>query len=175
MMHFLQKLRTLSGGKPVGFKLCIGQPWQFMSIVKAMLETKIVPDFIVVDGSEGGTGAAPIEFSDYIGTPLREGLRFVHNTLVGAGLRDQVKIGASGKIISAFDIASTFALGADWVNSARGFMFAVGCIQAQSCHTNQCPVGVATQDKDRQKHSMYQPKQNVYLISTKIHYMHYQK
>ncbi|ENX15266.1 hypothetical protein F895_01812 [Acinetobacter sp. CIP 64.2] len=151
MMHFIQKLRELSGGKPVGFKLCIGQPWQFMSIVKAMLETKIVPDFVVVDGSEGGTGAAPIEFSDYIGTPLREGLRFVHNTLVGAGLRDQVKIGASGKMISAFDIASTFALGADWVNSARGFMFAVGCIQAQSCHTNQCPVGVATQDKDRQK------------------------
>lgn len=151
MMHFIQKLRELSGGKPVGFKLCIGQPWQFMSIVKAMLETRIVPDFVVVDGSEGGTGAAPIEFSDYIGTPLREGLRFVHNTLVGAGLRNQVKIGASGKMISAFDIASTFALGADWVNSARGFMFAVGCIQAQSCHTNQCPVGVATQDKDRQK------------------------
>ncbi len=151
MMHFIQKLRELSGGKPVGFKLCIGQPWQFMSIVKAMLETKIVPDFVVVDGSEGGTGAAPIEFSDYIGTPLREGLRFVHNTLVGAGLRNQVKIGASGKMISAFDIASTFALGADWVNSARGFMFAVGCIQAQSCHTNQCPVGIATQDKDRQK------------------------
>lgn len=151
MMHFIQKLRGLSGGKPVGFKLCIGQPWQFMGIVKAMLETKIIPDFIVVDGSEGGTGAAPIEFSDYIGTPLREGLRFVHNTLVGAGLRSQVKVGASGKIISAFDIASTFALGADWVNSARGFMFAVGCIQAQSCHTNQCPVGVATQDKDRQK------------------------
>lgn len=151
MMHFIQKLRDLSGAKPVGFKLCIGQPWQFMSIVKAMLATGIVPDFVVVDGSEGGTGAAPIEFCDYIGTPLREGLRFVHNTLVGAGLRDQVKIGASGKIISAFDIASTFALGADWVNSARGFMFAVGCIQAQSCHTNQCPVGVATQDKDRQK------------------------
>lgn len=151
MMHFLQKLRDLSGGKPVGFKLCIGQPWQFMSIVKAMLETKIVPDFIVVDGSEGGTGAAPIEFSDYIGTPLREGLRFVHNTLVGTGLRDQIKIGAAGKIVSAFDIASTFALGADWVNSGRGFMFAIGCIQAQSCHTNQCPVGVATQDRDRQK------------------------
>ena len=151
MMFFIQKLRELSGGKPVGFKLCIGQPWQFMSIVKAMLETKIIPDFIVVDGSEGGTGAAPIEFSDYIGTPLREGLRFVHNTLIGAGLRQQIKIGASGKMISAFDIASTFALGADWVNSARGFMFAVGCIQAQSCHTNQCPVGVATQDQDRQK------------------------
>ena len=151
MLQFLQQLRDLSGGKPVGFKLCIGQPWQFMSIVKAMLVTKIVPDFIVVDGSEGGTGASPIEFSDYIGTPLREGLLFVHNTLVGAGLRSKIKLGASGKIISAFDIASTFALGADWVNSARGFMFAVGCIQAQSCHTNQCPVGVATQDKDRQK------------------------
>ena len=151
MMHFIQHLRELSGGKPVGFKLCIGHPWQFMAIVKAMLKTKIYPDFIVVDGSEGGTGAAPIEFSDYIGTPLREGLLFVHNTLVGAGLREHIKIGASGKIVSAFDIASTMALGADWVNSARGFMFAIGCIQAQSCHTNQCPVGVATQDPDRQK------------------------
>lgn len=151
MLQFLQQLRELSGGKPVGFKLCIGQPWQFMSIVKAMLKTQIYPDFIVVDGSEGGTGAAPIELSDYMGTPLREGLRFVHNTLVGTNLRQHIKIGASGKIISAFDIASTFALGADWVNSARGFMFAIGCIQAQSCHTNQCPVGVATQDKERQK------------------------
>ena len=151
MMHFIKQLRDLSAGKPVGFKLCLGQPWQFMSIVKAMLETQIIPDFIVIDGSEGGTGAAPIEFSDNIGTPLREALLFAHNTLVGAGLRDQIKIGASGKIISAFDIASTLALGADWVNSARGFMFAVGCIQAQSCHTNQCPVGIATQDADRQK------------------------
>ena len=151
MMRFIQQLRELSGGKPVGFKMCLGQPWQFMSIVKGMLKTGIYPDFVVVDGSEGGTGAAPIEFSDNIGTPLREALLFVNNTLIGAGLRDKVKIGASGKIISAFDIASTFALGADWVNSARGFMFAVGCIQAQSCHTNQCPVGVATQDPDRQK------------------------
>ena len=151
MMHFIQQLRELSNGKPVGFKLCIGQPWQFMSIVKGMLATKIIPDFIVIDGSEGGTGTAPIEFSDNIGTPLREALLFAHNTLVGVGLRDKIKIGASGKIISAFDIASTFAIGADWVNSARGFMFAVGCIQAQSCHTNQCPVGVATQDPDRQK------------------------
>ena len=151
MMEFIQQLRDLSGDKPVGFKLCLGQPWQFMSIVKAMLHTKIIPDFIVVDGSEGGTGAAPIELIDNIGTPLREGLLFVHNTLVGAGLRKQIKIGASGKIISAFDIASTIAIGADWVNSARGFMFAVGCIQAQSCHTNQCPVGVTTQDKHRQK------------------------
>ena len=122
-----------------------------MSIVKAMLHTQIIPDFIVVDGSEGGTGAAPIELIDNMGVPLREGLLFVHNTLVGAGLRDQIKIGASGKLVSAFDIASTMAIGADWVNSARGFMFAVGCIQAQSCHTNQCPVGVATQDKERQK------------------------
>lgn len=151
MMHFIQKLRELSEGKPVGFKLCIGQPWQFMSIVKAMLHTQIIPDFIVVDGSEVGTGAAPIELIDNMGVPLREGLLFVHNTLVGAGLRDQIKIGASGKLVSAFDIASTMAIGADWVNSARGFMFAVGCIQAQSCHTNQCPVGVATQDKERQK------------------------
>ncbi|WP_445115609.1 FMN-binding glutamate synthase family protein [Acinetobacter sp. WZC-1] len=151
MMKFIQHLRELSQGKPVGFKLCIGQPWQFMSIVKAILQTGIVPDFIVVDGSEGGTGAAPIELIDHMGTPLREGLLFVHNTLIGAGLRDQIKVGASGKIISAFDIASTMAIGADWINSARGFMFAVGCIQAQSCHTNQCPVGVATQDKERQK------------------------
>jgi glutamate synthase domain-containing protein 2 len=151
MMHFIQQLRELSRGKPVGFKLCLGQPWQFMSIVKAMLNTKIIPDFIVVDGSEGGTGAAPVELINHMGTPLREGLLFVHNTLVGAGLREQIKIGASGKIISAFDIASMLATGADWCNSARGFMFALGCIQAQSCHTNQCPVGVATQDQDRQK------------------------
>lgn len=151
LLEFIQQLRKLSNGKPVGFKLCLGQPWQFMSIVKAMLHTNIIPDFIVVDGSEGGTGAAPIELIDFMGTPLREGLLFVHNTLIGAGLRKKIKIGASGKIISAFDIASTIAIGADWVNSARGFMFAVGCIQAQSCHTNQCPVGVATQDKDRQK------------------------
>jgi glutamate synthase domain-containing protein 2 len=151
MLQFIQTLRELSGGKPVGFKLCIGQPWQFMGIVKAMLHTQILPDFIVVDGSEGGTGAAPIELINNMGTPLREGVLFVHNTLVGAGLRKQIKIGASGKIISAFDIASTMAIGADWVNSARGFMFAIGCIQAQSCHTNQCPVGVATQDQDRQK------------------------
>ena len=164
MMHFIQQLRELSGGKPVGFKLCIGQPWQFMSIVKAMLETQIVPDFIVVDGSEGGSGAAPIELIDHVGTPLREGLLFVHNTLVGAGLRNRIKIGASGKIISAFDIASTMAIGADWVNSARGFMFAVGCIQAQSCHTNQCPVGVTTQDQERQK-ALHVPSKAVRVLN----------
>lgn len=151
LMEFIQKLRDLSGGKPVGFKLCIGQPWEFMGIVKAMLKTGIVPDFIVVDGAEGGTGAAPVEFSDHLGTPLREGLLFVHNTLVGANLRKKIKIGASGKIISAFDIVRTLAIGADWVNSARGFMFALGCIQSQSCHTNKCPTGIATQNEYRQK------------------------
>lgn len=115
MMHFIQQLRELSGGKPVGFKLCIGHPWEFVAIVKAMLHTRILPDFIVVDGKEGGTGAAPLELSNYMGMPLREGLLFVHNTLVGCGLRDQIKVGASGKIISAFDIASVLVLGADWV------------------------------------------------------------
>ncbi|MFI8415586.1 FMN-binding glutamate synthase family protein [Serratia sp. NPDC078593] len=151
MMTFIKQLRELSGGKPVGFKLCIGHPWEFVAIAKAMLQTHILPDFIVVDGKEGGTGAAPLELSNYMGMPLREGLLFVHNTLVGCGLRDRIKIGASGKIISAFDIASVLTLGADWVNSARGFMFAVGCIQSQSCHTNHCPTGVATQDPLRQK------------------------
>jgi glutamate synthase domain-containing protein 2 len=151
MMQFIARLRGLSGGKPVGFKLCIGQPWEFMGIAKAMLETGILPDFIVVDGKEGGTGAAPLEFSDHLGVPLREGLLFVHNTLVGLDLRDKIKLGASGKIVSAFDIAAVMALGADWANSARGFMFAIGCIQSQSCHTNRCPTGVATQDKLRQR------------------------
>ena len=151
MMQFIKQLRDLSGGKPVGFKLCLGHPWEFMGMVKAMLETNILPDFIVVDGGEGGTGAAPVEFTDHIGMPLREGLLFVHNTLVGTGLRDKIKIGASGKIVSAFDIARALALGADWTNSARGFMFAIGCIQSRSCHTNKCPTGVATQDPLRQR------------------------
>jgi glutamate synthase domain-containing protein 2 len=151
MMAFIGRLRDLSDGKPVGFKLCIGHRREFMCIVKAMLKTGIVPDFIVVDGKEGGTGAAPLEFANHVGMPLVEGLVFVHNTLRGAGLRDQVKIGASGKLVTAFDIARALALGADWANSARGFMFALGCIQAQSCHTNRCPVGVATQDKLRQR------------------------
>jgi len=151
LIEFVGRLRDLSGGKPVGFKLCIGHRREFMCIVKAMLKTGIVPDFIVVDGKEGGTGAAPVEFANHVGMPLVEGLTFVHNTLRGAGLRDQVKIGAAGKLISAFDIARALALGADWANSARGFMFSIGCIQAQACHTNACPVGVATQDKLRQR------------------------
>ncbi|MEQ8825890.1 MAG: FMN-binding glutamate synthase family protein [Filomicrobium sp.] len=149
MMLFIARLRHLSGGKPVGFKFCVGHPWEFMSIVKAMLATGVTPDFIVVDGKEGGTGAAPLEFADHVGMPLRDGLSFVHNTLVGAGVRDRIKLGASGKIISGFDMARVMALGADYCNAARGFMFAVGCIQAQTCHTGKCPVGVTTQDPSR--------------------------
>lgn len=151
MMHFIARLRELSQGKPVGFKLCIGHPWEFMGIVKAMLETGILPDFIVVDGAEGGTGAAPLEFTNHIGTPLREGLLLAHNTLVGAGLREHIRIGAAGKVVSAFDIASLLALGADYTNAGRGFMFALGCIQSLTCNTNKCPVGVATQDPSRQR------------------------
>lgn len=151
MMAFIQQLRELSGGKPVGFKLCIGHRREFMCIVRAMLETDITPDFIVIDGKEGGTGAAPLEFANHMGMPLVEGLTFAHNTLRGVNLRDRIAIGASGKLIHAFDIAKALALGADWVNSARGFMFAVGCIQAQACHTNHCPTGVATQEPRRQR------------------------
>ncbi len=151
LLEFIETLRRMSGGKPTGFKFCVGHPWEWFAIVKAMLHTGITPDFIVVDGSEGGTGAAPVEFTDHVGTPLQEGLLLVHNTLVGARLRDRIRIGASGKIVTAFDVARTLALGADWCNSARGFMFAVGCIQAQHCHTGKCPTGVTTQDPWRQR------------------------
>ena len=151
MMQFIDQLRRLSKGKPIGFKLCVGQAWEFMGLVKAMRETGILPDYIVVDGAEGGTGAAPLEFADHLGMPMRESLLFVHNTLVGAGLRRKIKVGAAGKIVSAFDIAAVMALGADWTNAGRGFMFALGCIQSLSCHTNRCPVGVATQDPMRQR------------------------
>ena len=151
MMQFIERLRQLSGGKPVGFKLCIGHPWEWFAMVKAMRETGLWPDFIVVDGAEGGTGAAPLEFTDHVGAPLQEGLLLVHNTLVGLGERDRVRLGCAGKVVSAFDIARMMALGADWCNSARGFMFALGCIQAQSCHTGHCPTGVTTQDPVRQR------------------------
>lgn len=151
MMRFVAEMRRLSGGKPAGFKLCIGHEWEFLAICKAMLETDIYPDFIVVDGKEGGTGAAPMEFLDHIGKPMRQGLYFVNNALVGIGARQRIKIGAAGKIITAFDIVRTMALGADWCNAARGFMFAVGCIQSQHCHTDRCPTGVATQDPTRQR------------------------
>jgi glutamate synthase domain-containing protein 2 len=151
LLQFVDKLRNLSGGKPTGFKLAIGHPWEFFGIAKAMLQTGITPDFIVVDGAEGGTGAAPVEFTDHIGSPLQEALLLVHNTLVATNLRDKIRIGASGKIITAFDIARIIALGADWCNSARGFMFALGCIQSLHCHTDKCPTGVTTQDPLRQR------------------------
>ncbi len=151
MMQFVSNMRRLSGGKPAGFKMCIGHPWEFLAICKAMLETGIYPDFIVVDGNEGGTGAAPLEFMDHLGMPMREGVSFVHNALVGIGARDRIRVGASGKIATAFDMARAMAIGADWCNSARGFMFALGCIQSLSCHTDRCPTGVTTQDPSRNR------------------------
>jgi glutamate synthase domain-containing protein 2 len=148
LLEFVQLLREKSGGKPVGFKLCIGKRREFLAIVKAMLETKILPDFITVDGGEGGTGAAPLEFSDHLGTPLNDGLSFVHSSLMGAGLRPQIRIIAAGKVNSGFKIAAKVALGADMCNAARAMMFALGCIQALRCNSNVCPTGVATQDPD---------------------------
>ena len=147
LLGFVNTLRDLSGGKPVGFKLCMGKKREFLAIIKAMLETKITPDFITIDGGEGGTGAAPLEFSNSVGTPLNEGLNFAHNALVGAGLRDKIKIIASGQVLSGFNMVQKMALGADLCNSARGMMFSLGCIQALKCNTNECPTGVATQDK----------------------------
>jgi glutamate synthase domain-containing protein 2 len=146
MCRFLGDLRELSGGKPVGFKLCLGKRREFLAICKAMLETGIAPDFITVDGGEGGTGAAPLEFSNVLGTPLDEALIFIHNALVGVGLRQQIRIIGSGRVISGFDLAHKLAIGADLCNSARAMMFALGCIQALKCNTNECPTGVATQD-----------------------------
>jgi glutamate synthase domain-containing protein 2 len=151
LLEFVAQLRELSGGKPVGFKLAIGHPWEWFAIAKAMIKSGIHPDFIVVDGGEGGTGAAPLEFTNHVGAPLREALLLVHNTLVGLNLRGPIRIGAAGKIVTAFDLARTISIGADWCNAARGFMFALGCIQSQSCHTSLCPTGVATQDPTRQR------------------------
>jgi glutamate synthase domain-containing protein 2 len=142
-------MRELSGGKPTGFKLCVGSRRQFLAVCKAMLAEGTAPDFIIVDGGEGGTGAAPLEFADHVGTPLTEGLLTVHNALVGAGLRDRIRIGASGKIATGTDLVKRLVQGADYGNAARAMMFAVGCIQAQRCHTNTCPTGVTTQDPRR--------------------------
>ncbi len=150
LIDFITQLRELSGGKPVGFKLCVGHRREFMAVIKAMLKRDVYPDFIVIDGKEGGTGAAPLEFSNSVGLPLRDGLHFVNMALIGAGIRDRIKLGASGKIVSGADMARAMGLGADWCNSARGFMFSIGCIQARACHTNRCPTGVATQDPLRQ-------------------------
>ena len=146
LLSFVKQLRELSGGKPVGFKLCIGRKDEFLSICKAMVETGITPDFITVDGGEGGTGAAPTEMTNSVGTPIRDALIFVNSALLGIGVRDQVRIIASGKMFSAFHILRTLALGADTVNSARGFMLSLGCIQARTCNTDHCPTGIATQN-----------------------------
>ncbi|MGE4427276.1 MAG: FMN-binding glutamate synthase family protein [Solirubrobacteraceae bacterium] len=149
LVAFVARMRELSGGKPAGFKFCVGSRVQFLAVCKAMVESGVTPDFIIVDGAEGGTGAAPLEFEDHVGLPLTEGLLFVHNALVGCGLRDRIRIGASGKIASGADIVKRIIQGADFTNSARAMMFAVGCIQAERCHTNTCPTGVATQDPRR--------------------------
>lgn len=149
LLFFVKELRQLSGGKPVGFKLCVGKKDEFLGICKAMLETGITPDFITVDGGEGGTGAAPTEMTNSVGTPLRDGLIFVNSALLGVGLRKNIRIIASGKVFSAFHLLRLLALGADTVNSARGMMFALGCIQSRSCNTDHCPTGIATQNPSR--------------------------
>lgn len=146
-MHFIEKLRNLSEGKPIGFKLCVGRKEEFFAICKAMLATKILPDFITVDGAEGGTGAAPLEFSNRIGEPLEAGLNFVHNALVGVGLRDQIRVIASGKIATGFDMIRYLSLGADMCQAARAMMMALGCVQSKQCNANTCPTGVATQNE----------------------------
>lgn len=159
LLKFVEELRDLSGGKPVGFKLCIGHPWEILAVAKAMVETDIVPDFITVDGAEGGTGAAPAEFLDHVGCPLKDAVVYVDNILKGIGKRDRVKIAASGKLLSGFDIARICALGADWVNMARPFMFSIGCIQARTCHNGKCPTGITTLDPLRAR-AINVPKQS---------------
>lgn len=149
LVLFLARMRELARGKPTGFKLCVGSRAQFLAVCKAMLAEDVTPDFILVDGAEGGTGAAPLEFSDHIGVPLTDGLMTVHNALVGTGLRDRIRLGAAGKVATGADIVKRLIQGADYTNAARAMMFAVGCIQSQRCHTNHCPVGVATQDPRR--------------------------
>ena len=151
LLEFVQQLRQLSTGKPIGFKLCIGKPGEFMAICKAMLETGIYPDFITIDGGEGGTGAAPMEFTNRLGMLCIEATHFVHNSLVGVGLRDKVKIISSGKTASGYEVLEKIAVGADMVNAARTMMFALGCVQSLTCNTNKCPTGVATQDPARSR------------------------
>jgi len=151
MLEFAARMRELSGGKPVGLKLCVGQPHEVLAVMKAMLNTGIHPDFIVVDGAEGGTGAAPQELSDWVGMPLIEGLVLMRNALTGTGLREHVRLAASGKVCSGMGLAHNLAIGANWCNAARAFMFSIGCIQAQRCHLGTCPTGVTTQDKWRQR------------------------
>ncbi len=147
LLQFIKKLRDLTGGKPIGFKLCIGRKEEFLGICKAMLETGILPDFITVDGAEGGTGAAPLEFTNHVGEPLETGLIFVRNCLVGINLRDKIRIICSGKVATGFDMVEKIALGADMCNSGRAMMMSVGCVQSMQCNANTCPTGVATQNK----------------------------
>lgn len=151
LVRFIARFRDLAGGKPTGIKLCVGYRHELLAICKAMVAEGITPDFIVVDGSEGGTGAAPLEYEDHVGTPLTDGLITVHNALVGTGLRDRIRIGASGKVATGTDIVKRLIQGADYTNAARAMMMATGCIQSQRCHTNKCPVGVATQDPRRSR------------------------
>jgi len=151
LMYFIQRLRLLSTGKPIGFKLCVGRKDEFLGICKAMLKTNILPDFITVDGAEGGTGAAPIEYVNYMGEPLESGLTFVHDALVGVGLRDKIRIICSGKITNGYDLVLRIAMGADMCSSGRAFMMATGCVQSKQCDANTCPTGVATQDKRLQR------------------------
>ncbi len=151
LLEFAARMRDLSGGKPVGIKLCVGQPHEPFALVKAMLETGIRPEFIVVDGGEGGTGAAPLELSDWVGMPLSEGLVLMRNALVGAGIKDEVRLVASGKVYSGMGLARNIAMGADWCNAARAFMLSIGCIQAQRCHEGTCPTGVTSQLASRQR------------------------
>ncbi|RKF13489.1 FMN-binding glutamate synthase family protein [Roseovarius spongiae] len=151
MLEFAAKMRDLSGGKPVGIKLCIGQPYEVFAIMKAIMKTGIIPEFIVVDGGEGGTGAAPVELSDWVGMPLTEGLILMRNALVGCGLKDRIRLVGSGKVYSGMGLARNIAIGADWCNAARAFMFSIGCIQAQRCHLGTCPTGVTTQNASRQR------------------------
>lgn len=160
MLHFIKKLRDLSGGKPVGFKLCVGQKSEFLSICKAMLKTGIKPDFIAVDGGEGGTGAAPLEFSDSVGMPFKEGLTFVYNALIGFNIKKEITLIAAGKVVSGFHIFRAISLGADTTYSARAMMMAVGCIQALECNHNTCPTGVATQDPDLMKGLIVEDKKH---------------
>ncbi|MEO6955946.1 MAG: FMN-binding glutamate synthase family protein [Antricoccus sp.] len=149
LIQFIGKMRELVGGKPAGFKLCVGSRTEVLAICRAIIEEGVMPDFIIVDGSEGGTGAAPLEYEDHVGTPLTEGLMTIHNALVGCGLRNQIKVGAAGKVATGSDIVKRLIQGADYTNAARAMMMATGCLQLQRCQTNQCPVGVATQDPKR--------------------------
>jgi glutamate synthase domain-containing protein 2 len=164
LVQFIGRFRQLAGGKPAGFKLCVGSRVDVLAICKAMVEEQVAPDFVIVDGAEGGTGAAPLEYEDHIGVPLTEGLMTVHNALVGVGLRDVVKVGASGKVATGIDVVKRLIQGADYTNSARAMMMAVGCIQAQTCNTNTCPVGVATQDRRRQR-ALHVPSKTERVVS----------